>query len=481
MRVISTNDLGNITSGFIKEGYGVIDMFASERHPAENEHVNIILRKGNDVIRIVGDVKDDRYDSVSKDIPSAEIYERLIREYNGFDAIGLKNTCPVTYWRTGDPPLKKERTGVAETRESIPHNNIRGDGIFEIPVGPVHAGVIEPGHFRFSVAGESVIKLNVHLGYTHRGIEKMMEGPVSRIRIHLIERTSGDTTVANSLAYCHIMENGVTVPERAQFIRVIASELERLASHVSVIGGVCTDTAFSVPAALGSRLHEDVLRINLRVFKDRFMRNVIVPGGVRKDIDKESRRFLTRSLLTLKLDIMELSDMMMDSSTLLDRLETTGVLKKEVASLYRAVGPIARASGIASDVRKERPYDAYDKVSLTVQTETSGDVLARTKVRIREAYESIDLIMQCLALMKDGPLRIEIEPSDGFDVSVVESARGELVHCAEIRNGNIWRYSIRDPSLVNWPMMCYAVPGNVVPDFPLINKSFSLSYSGNDL
>ena len=479
--VISGNDLLEIILGFINEGYGIIDMFASERHPIEDEHVNIILRKDDDIIRLVCDVNDNKYDSISKSVPSAEIYERLIKEYNGFDAIGLRNDCPVTYWRTGDPPLKKERTGAAETRVPIPHNNIRGDGIFEIPVGPVHAGVIEPGHFRFSVAGESVIKLNVHLGYTHRGIEKMMEGPVSKNRIHLIERTSGDTTVANSLAYCHIMENNEEVPERAQFIRVIASELERLASHVSAIGGVCTDTAFSVPAALGSRLHEDVLRINLRVFKDRFMRNVIVPGGVRKDIDMESRRFLIDSLLRLKLDIMGLSDMMIGSSTLLDRLETTGVLKKEVATIHRAVGPIARASGIKSDVRKERPYDAYDKVSLMVQTETSGDVLARTKVRIREAYESIDLIMQSLALIKDGPLRMDIKPNNGFAVSVVESARGELVHCAEIHNGTIWRYSIRDPSLVNWPMMCYAVPGNVVPDFPLINKSFSLSYSGNDL
>lgn len=481
MTDIRSDDYRKTVAEYIGEGYGIIDMFASERHPAENEHVNVILRKDNEIVRVICDVKDGRYDSLSENIPSAEIYERLIREYSGFDAVGLGNECPVTYWRTGNPPLKKERSDIGETRISVPHNNIRGDGIFEIPVGPVHAGVIEPGHFRFSVAGESVIKLNVHLGYTHRGIEKMMEGPVSRNRIHLIERTSGDTTVANSLAYCHIMENNEKVPERAQFIRVIASELERLASHVSAIGGVCTDTAFSVPAALGSRLHEDVLRINLRVFKDRFMRNVIVPGGVRKDIDKENRRFLTESLLKLKLDIMELSDMMMNSSTLLDRLETTGVLKKEVAEIHRAVGPIARASGVISDVRKECPYDAYDKLGFTIHTETSGDVLARTEVRIREAYESIDLIMQSLALIEDGPLRTDVKPNDGFAVSVVESARGELVHSAEIRDGEIWRYSIRDPSLVDWPMMSYAVPGNVVPDFPLINKSFSLSYSGNDL
>ncbi len=478
---VARPELSYAVQGYVAEGYGIVNMYMSEPldGPAQ---VNVLMRRMDSVIRLTAPAKEVEFDSISGDNPTAEIYERLIREYNGYEPIGIRNDTPVTYWRTGNPPLRKDRDpSVEESRVPLPHNGIRGDGIFEIPVGPVHAGVIEPGHFRFSVAGESVIKLNVHLGYTHRGVERLMEGPIVPGKIHIAERISGDTTVANSLAYSHVMEDDGSVPERAGYIRVIAAELERLSSNISAVGGICTDTAFSVPSARASKLHEDVLRMALKVFGSRYMHNVVVPGGVRKDISSEMSRYIERSLIALKLDVLDLEDTMMTSSTLMDRMETTGILQPDIAKTYRTVGPIGRASGMSLDVRKEMPYDGYRHLGLLVPSETGGDVLARTKVRFREIYESIDLIFQSVALMDDGPIRADAGIPEGFRVGIVEAPRGELVHCAEIIDGKVWRYSIRDPSLVDWPMMSYAVPGNVVPDFPLINKSFSLSYSGNDL
>ena len=480
-RNVSNTELSDTVLNYRTEGYGLINMFASE--PIDGSAVlNVIMRKGDSVIRITSDVRDRMFNSISSKNVNAEIYERLILEHNGMEPRGLRNRTPVTYWRSGNPPLSKDRDqSKEETRIKLPHNDIRGDGIFEIPVGPVHAGVIEPGHFRFSVAGESVIKLNVHLGYTHRGVEKLMEGPVTQSRIHLAERIAGDTTVANSLAFSHIMENNCQVPERAEYIRVIAAEIERIYNHLSAIGGMNTDTAFAVLSAKASKLQEDALRIAYRTFGSRYMHNVIVPGGVKKDITSEALGDMERSLILLRLEFDELVSKMEASNSLRDRLVTTGVLEPKIARKFRVLGPIGRASGMYTDVRKERPYDAYRYLGLNVPMESSGDVYARTKVRMKEVHESIDLIFQSIAMMPEGEIKSDVRADDGFRVGIVEAPRGELVHCADIRNGEVWRYSIRDPSLVNWPMMSYAVPGNVVPDFPLINKSFSLAYSGNDL
>ncbi len=482
IREIETGDydMGNVVKNLISDDYTVINMFMSE---PENDIsiLRVILRKEDEIVSVSNKINGKRYSSISSDIPCLEIYERSIMERNGVDIVDLKNTTPVTYWRKGNPPLSKI-SGKEEERIPVPHNDIRGDGIFEIPVGPVHAGVIEPGHFRFSVAGEQVIKLCVHLGYVHRNIEKLLEGEFNKTHLHLVERISGDTAIANAISYCHIAESNIDVPERAGYIRVIAAELERLYNHMAAIGGMCTDTAFSVLSARALRLQEDVLRLCNSTFGDRYMRNVVIPGGVRKDISDDKIRHLERSLIELKLDCKNLFEKMMESSTLMDRLETTGILSYDAVSTFGAVGPIGRASGLNSDVRCEKPYDGYKTLKVLIASEVEGDVLARTKVRMREVFESIDLIFQAIGRMKPGPLKCEIPTQkDGLIISVVEAPRGELIHCVDIRNGKIWRYSIRDPSFVNWPMMSFAVPGNVVPDFPLINKSFSLSYSGNDL
>lgn len=461
------------------EGYRLMDMFASEPVGDKGE-INALFRKGPEVVRLWYRT-DGRGVTLSRDIPCASPFERRMAEMSGI-AFDMEMD-PIVYRRRGDGhPLQKalyDRS--TEMRVPLRPNRTVGDDVFEIPVGPVHAGIIEPGHFRFSVAGEPVIELNPSLGYTHRGVEKLMEVPADRDESRLVERISGDTCVANCIAYSEIMESDTRIPRRAKVIRVLIAEMERLYNHIGSVAGICTDTAFNVPSAIGSGLQERVFRMNASLTHHRQLMNCVVPGGVRRDIPDSRLRELDDFLIRLKFELADMTDLMMDSPSLQDRLEGTGVLKRDAAESIGAVGPVARASGIASDVRKERPYECYEELGLNLCHDDRGDVNARTLVRIGEIYETISLVHQCAEMLEPGETRVRAVPSDGFHCSVVEAPRGELVHSAVIRDGRIWRYSVRDPSFVNWFGMCHAVPGNVVPDFPLINKSFGLSYAGNDL
>ena len=459
-------------------GFRLMTMFAQE--DPSGQIINILFRKKDRVARISYRPNGTAV-PISGDIHSAMPFERLMSEMSGvvFED-GPRES--IIYRRKGDGyPLQKDHYDRStEVRIPIPRNHTVGDDVFEIPVGPVHAGIIEPGHFRFSVAGEPVIELNPHLGYTHRGVEKLLETSASQDNSRLVERISGDTCVANCIAYSEMMEKGTEIPKRARYIRVILAEMERLYNHIGGVSGVCTDTAFTVPSAIGGGIQEKVFRMNVGLTKHRQLMNSVVPGGVRRDIPQSKLKELDDFLITLKFDMDDLADMM-ESAALLDRLETTGVLKRDKAWDIGMVGPIARASGLNIDVRKGVPYECYGDLGMNVITSDTGDVYARTKVRMGEINESLSLIHQCIQSMEPGETRVRPSTEDGFRCAVVEAPRGELVHCAVIRDGRIWRYNVRDPSFMNWFGMCHAVPGNVVPDFPLINKSFGLSYSGNDL
>ena len=472
--------LGQYLRTYFDDGWRIMSMFASESSPGAE--LNILLRRGKDIVRITSDVEGS-YPAVAPRVPSASVFERAIWEMNGIIPEGHDNLIPAIYWRKGNGhPLQK---GVyitdGEVRAPIPKNHVSGPGVFEIPVGPVHAGVIEPGHFRFSVAGEPIIRLKIHLGYAHKGIEKLMEGPVSYNRSYLAERISGDNAVAHGLAHAHTMEGDTDIPARARYIRVILSELERIHNHLDIIAGLCTDTAFSVAAALGTEAREELLRANREIFGSRMLMGNIIPGGVKKDIPPENMPKLENAVMRAGFATMKVDSYMRRSPSEVDRLETTGVLRAEDAARLGTVGVLARASGIVSDVRAELPYDAYSDLSFNTIYKKNGDVMSRAAVRVEEVSESVSLILQCLKDMEEGEIRTEPEIPDGFSCGMVESPRGELLHCADIRNGDIWRYSIRDPSFVNWPALELAVMGNIVPDFPMINKSFGLSYSGNDV
>lgn len=475
-------DLPNRLNSLIISGYGVVCMYVTEAGILPRS-MHTLLRNASDIVHIVTALDSNAYPSMSSWMRGLDPYEREMEEMSGLAPQGLVVDNPQRLmWRYADGyPMQKgalsgERVGIP-----IRENGINGIGVFEIPVGPVHAGIIGSGHFRFSVAGEPILRLKVHLGYTRRGIEKMLETPVCRNNTHLVERVAGDNAVAYALAHAHAIEGDADVPYRAKLIRVVFAELERIGCHLNDIGGMALDTGFSIPAVTCAGLREKILRLNMNVSGSRFLMGTVVPGGVRKDITEEGAGMIRNRILKLGLDLEGLMHMLTNSASFTDRTESTGVLSHDMAQLLRAVGPVSRASGMRSDVRKDRPYDAYTDLSMKIATSDEGDVYARLKVKANEIVESADLINQCLDRLEGGPIRTDIPAMDGFGLGLVESPRGELMHAIHAEDGCIWRYKIRDPSFINWIALENAVSNNIVPDFPLINKSFNLSYGGNDL
>lgn len=476
-------DLGGRIRELMEDGYGVVCMYATEKGDMPRS-IQTVLRKGERIVHITTVLESDSYQAMSPFIPQLRPYERDMREMNGLDPIGLKRHYGpqrLQWGYTEAHPLQKEELPAERHNVPLTGNRMSGDGVFEIPVGPVHAGIIEPGHFRFSVAGEPILKMRTSMGYTYRGIERMAERPAAVDQTRLMERACGDTAVANALAYAHAMEGDTEIPRRARLLRTVFAELERMYCHFGDIGGIAMDAGLSVPAARGAELKEEVHRMNAEVCGHRFLMGTIIPGGVRRNIPDSRLDLLKKRMLRIGFELEELVGALDDSSLFLDRAETTGILTHENALRYRALGPTARASGVKTDVRKELPYDAYSEVGMRLITHDKGDVYSRMFVKAKEIVESVNLINQCLDLMDGCVIRADVSIVDGFRLGIVEAPRGELVHAVNIVNGGIWRYRIRDPSFINWIALETALPGNIVPDFPLINKSFNLSYSGYDL
>lgn len=435
----------------------------------------------------------EEFPSITKIIHEASNYERRIKTFFGLNPVGHPNPRPMLLhenWSAGKFPLRKdynwqERPGEADNIYEF--QKVKGEGIYEIPVGPVHAGIIEPGHFRFSVAGEEIILLEPKLGYKHKGTEKLFEILPLEEKIKLSERVSGDTSFTHSLAFCQALENlaGVEIPKRAEYLRVIFSELERLANHFSDIGFIMLDTGFSFGGSNGARLREIVMQWNERLTGSRFSRGVNVIGGVTKDISSELGEKLLLEIKNLRKDYNEVIEISENSSSLLNRLEDTGKLDRQLAVDHGAIGVAGRAIGLKHDARIEYPYAAYDKLKFEMALENDGDVRARLYVRIKEVYTSMKIIEDALNILPDGEVRNNNNFSlrkNGFAVGVTEGWRGDIVYfIVTDSTGNISRVDVRDPSFINWTVLGHAGRGNVVPDFPLINKSFNLSYSGNDL
>jgi Ni,Fe-hydrogenase III large subunit len=483
--VTATEGLENTVKTEALSGAGIACMYvveASERTPRSLE---TIMVSAGEVLRISSPLPESAYPSLTPAFEVAGIYEREISEMSGVLPLGHPDMRPLKMRTraTGSYPMQKTEEDEQVIRHPviIPRNRMFGDGLFEIPVGPIHAGVIEPGHFKFSVTGEHILMLRVYLGYKFRGIEKMMETPVGRDNTRLAERISGDNGIAHSLAYLQAIEHDTEIPMRAKYVRTIYAELERIYYSLTGISGIALDASLSVPAKKGFALKEEVLRLNENVSGHRMLRNTLMPGGLRTDMSNSSMDGIRNKVTRLRTDVDELFEVLASSPTFRDRADTTGTLSKEDAVRLGTVGPVARASGIDRDVRKDHPYAAYASIRMRTVTHTSGDVFARLEVRKDELLESVNIITQCLNSMEPGDISCPVETNDGFHIGMSESPRGEVIHCVHVEDGNIWRYKIRDPSFPNWPAIESAVLGNIVPDFPLVNKSFDLSYSGNDL
>lgn len=432
-----------------------------------------------------------QFPSLTPYLNAANWYEREVQDLFGLIATGHPDPRPLVLyddWPSGNYPLRKDFSPHFRPQRvpaDYPFVKVEGEGIFEIPVGPVHAGVIEPGHFRFSVAGEPIVNLEIRMGYTHKGVEKISESTPYAKGAFLAERISGDTTVAHSTAYCQAVERLASspAPERAEHIRTVYLEMERLYGHFGDIAGIALDTAYAVPAAHGYLLREKMLNLNECITGSRLLRSVNVLGGVRRDLSDNDREKIRATLVKLKLEFDDLCDLMLTAPSMLDRVETTGTLSNELAKGLGVVGPAARASGVDRDVRRDHPYAAYKSLSFRVPVLKEGDVNARMHVKMDEVKESMSIIEQALDGLPGGPLRAEVKevPAEEIAMSLVEAPRGELMHWIMAWDGMPYRHKVRDPSFCNWLAMEYAVLGNIVPDFPLVNKSFNLSYSGNDL
>jgi Ni,Fe-hydrogenase III large subunit/Ni,Fe-hydrogenase III component G len=416
-------------------------------------------------------------------------FERELADQFGITPTGhtfLRRLVHHQHWPDGWHPLRHDAgptPAIDETRDPFPFVEVRGPGVYEIPVGPVHAGLIEPGHFRFSVVGETIITMKARLWFVHKGIEKLFEGRHLTHGVELAERISGDTAVGHNLAYCLALEDalGVEVPPTGQYLRALLLELERLYNHAADLGALANDVGYGISNAHALRCREELLRMNRRVTGHRLLRGAVVPGGahVRELPDRTA-------LADIAADLAEIADLALANSTVTDRFTGTSILTNAQASEVGVLGCVARASGIDVDARRDHPFvDLADALRVVVHAE--GDVRARFCVRRDEFAASIELINWLVDQLDQrhghraiAPLPTPEQPASG--VGITEGWRGTITHRIEVApGGRLTRVKIVDPSFVNWPALPVALRDTIVPDFPLTNKSFNLSYAGNDL
>lgn len=473
-------------------------LWACDHHPARDSygiHYLFILEASHHWVVLSMELADNdrRFPSITPHVHAAKWYEREIRDMFGFIPEGhpdLRRLVRHEHWPKGTHPLRKDFPWdrvLGRQRGQHHFRRIEGEGVFEVPVGPIHAGIIESGHFRFSVAGEPVLQLELRHFWKHRGVEKLFEEQMLTEAVPLAERVSGDTTVGHSLAYCQAVETllDLQVPRRARYLRALFLELERLYNHLGDIGAMCNDTAYALAHAHCGRMKERIMQLNDRLTGSRFLRGVIRVGGVTQDIDGHRLTDLVDELNLIQPDFSEVGAIIFANASLTDRLEATGILHEGTAWDHAVMGVVGRASGMDCDLRRDRPFAAYDELPVNVALYRYGDVRARLRVRGDEIHESIRLIREIHSKIPDGPTANEpnrLPNSGDWTLSAVEGWRGEILYMVMAgEGGRIHRCKVRDPSFVNWPAIQWAVPGNIIPDFPLINKSFNLSYAGNDL
>jgi len=443
------------------------------------------------ILRVPVSPAQPQFTSLTNALPAVNWQEREIQDLFGLKLEGHPNPrrCALHDDWPDVYPLRKDfdlHTVLPPfTGERHKFRQVEGEGVFQVPAGPVHAGIIEPGHFLFSVAGEPVLYLQIRLFYTHKGTEKLFENIPVTHGVRLAESISGDSSFAHATAFCHAVERAANceAPPRGRALRTVCLELERIYNHIADIGAIATDVAFVVANAHAMRLKEQVLRLNEQLTGSRLLRGMATLGGVRFDWNVGQIEAVRRFVRDLRPEFDSLVGLIRESSSTRDRLETTGILKPETARDLGVVGIAGRASGFDHDLRRDFPHDAYDRVSLTVPVYQQGDVLRRMQVRIDEVNTALGIVEQLAAALPDGPIRVNLPPLAPGAVALgyVEGWRGEIFHWIRTaEDDRLARCKVKDPSLQNWPALSEAILGNIIPDFPVVNKSFNLSYSATD-
>ncbi|MFO7477968.1 MAG: hydrogenase expression protein HypE [Methyloceanibacter sp.] len=450
-------------------------------------HLALVEEPTAEIGVITLECPDGKFPSVAGLHPPANRLERALASLYGMKPVGAADSrawLDLGFWGVKHPLGEAKKSRVAPAPyEFLP---VEGEAMHQIPVGPVHAGIIEPGHFRFTANGEAVARLEQRLGYVHKGIESLMAGASIEQGAQLAGRTSGDSTVAYALAFAQAVEAAlrVTVPQRAIWLRALMAELERMANHFGDFGAICNDASFSLMYAECGILRERTLRAANACFGHRLMMDRIVPGGVAEDLRPEGEAALRELLTTVRARFPELVRLYDNTATLQDRTVTTGYLAPTLARAFGAGGYVGRASGRAFDARKAIAYPPYDQLEFEVPVRDDGDVNARVWIRIREVEQSVRLIEQILDRLPGGKVRTELPAAGEMreGMALTEAFRGDtLVYIRLDAKGAIERCHLRDASWFQWPLLEAAIEGNIVADFPLCNKSFNCSYSGHDL
>jgi Ni,Fe-hydrogenase III large subunit len=449
-------------------------------------HMAVLDASAGEIAVVTMPCPGGHFPSVGALHPPAIRLERALRDLYGLEPVGLPDPRPwldLGFWDVQHP--LGERRDAPPRRPPYAFLPAMGEGLHQIPVGPVHAGIIEPGHFRFTANGETVVRLEQRLGYVHKGIEALMAGATIDAGARLAGRTSGDSTVAYALAFARAVEAAVDVevPPRAIYLRALMAELERLANHFGDIGAICNDASFSLMHAQCGILREKTLRVAGSCFGHRLMMDVVVPGGVARDLASGRVTEAASLLEEVGRRFPELVELYDNTASLQDRTATTGVLRGELARQFGAGGYIGRASGRAFDARKLPGYPPYDQLDFEVPVFEAGDVNARVWVRIREVEQSLALIDQVLRQLPGGAIRTTIDPAGEVreGLGMAESFRGDVLVWMRLEGSRLARCHLRDPSWFQWPLLEAVIEGNIVADFPLCNKSFNCSYSGHDL
>jgi Ni,Fe-hydrogenase III large subunit len=440
------------------------------------EILAVLAADATGVLRLaIGAVSGRSFPSLTPECPQVHLFERELCETLGLEPVGHPWLKPVRFANVAGPEI-----GVME------YYRVEGDEVHEVAVGPVHAGVIEPGHFRFQCHGEQVLHLEISLGYQHRGVERALVEGDPRRRIHYAETLAGDTSVGHALAYAQALEGlaGASPSPRAEIIRGIALELERLANHTGDLGALAGDVGFLPTAAFCGRLRGDWLNLSAAICGSRFGRGLVRPGGVGFDLDDERAARMRERVGAALRDTTSAVELLWTTPSVMGRFEDTGTLARGDAEELGLVGPAARASGLTRDVRSDFPTGIYRFAQIARAHVDSGDVFGRAYLRWIEIQRSAAFVAEELDKLPPGPLRRPLPPltPDSLCVSLVEGWRGEICHVVRTdASGAIAGYKVVDPSFHNWIGLAIALRGQAISDFPLCNKSFNLSYCGFDL